>query len=41
MKKVLSITIMLLVAIAASAQGVWEIQPSEGDELKGTPASTT
>lgn len=41
MKKLLSITIMLLVAIVASAQGEWVIQQSEGDELKGTPASTT
>ena len=41
MKKVLSITIMLLMAIAMSAQeGKWLKQQSEADELKGLNGET-
>ena len=35
MKKVLSITIMLMVAIAVNAQGEWKMFESKSDELKG------
>lgn len=40
MKKLLSISIMMLMVLTVSAQGEWEVTEVKGDELKGTQDAT-